>query len=418
MQIHEVFLQLVIILLSARILGECAARFNIPSVIGELCAGILIGPSLLNLIEPTDTIKLLAEIGIILLLFEVGLETDISRLAKTGKKPFIVAIGGVIVPFALGFLISYELFALSLIASLFIASTLTATSIGITVRVLTDLKKQTSDEAQIVLGAAVIDDIIGIILLSMLYEFSFGGGISLINISKVIFLICLFLVLAPFSAKLISSFIRYFEEKSDTSGLVPAAMVSLILFFAWLAHLMGAPALLGGFAAGLALSKHFLLPLGSFFDINEEFSHKVEKQMKPIVHLFTPIFFVMVGLSLNLREIDWSSTFIWSLSFSILVAAVVGKLSSGFLLFKENKWIKWAVGIAMVPRGEVGLIFAEVGRSNNILDDNLYAAMIIVIAITTIFTPFVMRFFYTHRQKMLQAEQALKKQYLKDQSLD
>ncbi|MFI5343371.1 MAG: cation:proton antiporter [Chlamydiales bacterium] len=399
MQIQQFFLHLVLILLSARVLGELAARMNIPSVIGELLAGILIGPSILNLIEPTETIKLLAEMGIILLLFEVGLEADIGKLAKTGYRPFVVAIGGVVVPFFLGFWISYQLFNLSLLVSLLIGSTLTATSIGITIRVLTDLRKKTSDEAQIVLGAAVIDDIIGIILLSIIYEFARGGGISFLNVGKIFLFICLFLVLAPIAAKLISSTIKNYEEKSQIPGLLPTTIVSLILFFAWLAHEVGAPALLGGFAAGLAISKQFFLPFGSFFAISEKFSHEVETEMKPIVHLFTPIFFVTIGLSLNLREIMWNSMFLWVLSIALLAAAILGKLSSGFLLIKDSKWIKWAVGIAMIPRGEVGLIFAEVGRTNNIFDNELYASMIIIIAITTVFTPFVMRFFYNYQRR-------------------
>jgi Kef-type K+ transport system membrane component KefB len=396
MYIQDFFLQLVVILFAARFLGELVARFKIPSVIGELLAGILIGPSFLNWIEPTETIKLLAEIGIILLLFEVGLETDLGRLAKTGIKPFVVAFGGVIIPFVLGFFISYQLFQLNLLISLFIASTLTATSIGITIRVLTDLKRQTGDESQIVLGAAVIDDIIGIILLSLVYQFSTGEGINYFDIGKIALFIFLFIILAPIAAKLISSIIKYYEGHSEIPGLLPTTIVSLILFFAWLAHEVGAPELLGGFAAGLALSSRFALPWGKFFHIHQEFSHKVETQMKPIVHLFTPIFFVTVGLSLNLREIDWSSTFIWLLSLSILVAAILGKLASGFLLFKDSRWTQWAVGLAMIPRGEVGLIFAEVGRTNKILDNDLYAALIIVIAITTMLTPFAMRFFYNH----------------------
>lgn len=396
MPIQNFFLQLVIILFTARVLGELVARFNVPSVIGELFAGILIGPSLLNWVEPNEIIKLLAEIGIILLLFEVGIETDVGRLAKTGFKPFIVAIGGIVIPFVLGFTISYNLFQLDLLISLFIASTLTATSIGITMRVLTNLKKQSTSEAHIVLGAAVIDDIIGIILLSILYEFSQGGGISLLNVGKVFAFICLFLLIAPIAAKFISSIIKRFEEKSDIPGLLPTTIVSLLLLFAWLAHQVGAPELLGGFAAGLALSKQFFLPFGNFFNIDEAFSHKVEKQMKPIVHLFTPIFFVTIGLSINFREINWASSFIWLLSLSLLIAAVLGKLSSGFLLVKDSRWTQWAVGIAMVPRGEVGLIFAEIGREYQIFNSDLYAAMILVIAATTLFTPFAMRFFYSY----------------------
>lgn len=393
--IQDFFLQLVIILFAARFLGELVARFHVPSVIGELLAGILIGPSLLNLIEPTAIIKLLAEIGIILLLFEVGLETNLARLAQTGFKPFAVALGGVILPFVFGYFISSYFFELNFLISLFIASTLTATSIGITIRVLTDLKRQSGNESQIVLGAAVLDDIIGIILLSVVYELSIGGGVHYFDIGKIALFIVLFLILAPITAKLISSTLKHYESQSEIPGLLPTTIVSLILFFAWLAHRVGAPELLGGFAAGLALSQKFSLPLGSFFRVHHEFSHKIETQMKPIIHLFTPIFFVTVGLSLNLREINWQSSFIWALSLSLVLAAILGKLLSGFLLFKESRWIKWAVGLAMIPRGEVGLIFADVGRENKILDNDLYAALIIVIAATTIFTPFAMRYFYS-----------------------
>lgn len=396
MEVEDFFLQLFIILFAARLLGEFAAKFNIPSVIGELFAGVLLGPSLLHFIEPTKIIKLLAEIGIILLLFEVGVESNFTRLQKTGLKPFIVAFGGVVIPFVLGFFISYQLFQLNLLISLFVGSTLTATSIGITVRVLTDLKRQKGDEAQIVLGAAVIDDIIGIILLSVLYEFSLGKGIDYLGVSKIAVFIVLFLLLAPIIAKIISSVIKYYEKKSEIPGLIPSMTVALILFFAWLAHQVGAPELLGGFAAGLALSPHFFAPLGRFLNIDEGFSHKIESQMKPIIYLFAPIFFVTVGLSLNLREINWQSGFIWLLSFSLTLAAILGKLFSGFLLMKEKRWMKWAVGLAMIPRGEVGLIFAELGRTNQILDHDLYAALIIVIAVSTILTPFAMRYFYQH----------------------
>jgi Kef-type K+ transport system membrane component KefB len=396
MIIQDFFLQLVIILFAARLFGELAARVNIPSVIGELFAGVLIGPSILHLLEPTEIIRLLAEIGIILLLFEVGIETDLTRLAKTGYRPFVVAIGGVVLPFVLGFVLSYYIFHLSVIVSLFIASTLTATSIGITIRVLTDLKRQAGDESQIVLGAAVIDDIIGIILLSVIYEFSKGGGVNYLDIGKIALFILLFLALAPIAAKLISMIIQHYERQSEIPGLLPTTIVSLILFFAWLAHKVGAPELLGGFAAGLALSSQFILPRLKFLHVNREFSHNVERQMKPIVHLFTPIFFVTVGLSLNLQEINWYSFDIWLLSLSLLFVAILGKLASGFLLFRESRWMKWAVGLAMIPRGEVGLIFEEVGRTNHILDNDLYAVLLIVIAVTTMFTPFAMRYFYSH----------------------
>lgn len=394
LETQDFFIQFVVILLSARLMGELVSRFGMPAVIGELLAGVILGPSLLNWVEPTDIIKLLAEIGVVLLLFEVGLETDIKNLVLSGINSTLAALAGVVVPFALGFIIGYYFFGFSLLVSLFLGSTLTATSIGITVRVLSDLKKQNTKESQIVLGAAVLDDVIGVVLLAMLYEFTTGGGVSLFNAGKVVLFIGIFMVLAPIAAKIISLTIKRYDEVSEIPGLLPTTIISLILIFAWLSHKVGAPELLGGFSAGLALSRYFFFPLATIMHESQGFAHRVETQMRPIIHIFTPIFFVTVGLTLNLREVNWGSSFIWMLSLSILAAAVLGKLCSGWILFKENKLLRWAVGLAMIPRGEVGLIFAEVGRNSNIFDQDLYASLIIMIAVTTLLTPLALRWFY------------------------
>lgn len=394
METHTFFLYLLTILLAARLMAEIAVRLNFPSVIGELMAGVILGPSLLGWLEPNEVLKLLAEIGIILLLFQVGLETDVRRLANTGQKSFIVAIGGFLVPFVLGFFLGYWIFNLSLLVSLFIGGTLTATSIGITIRVLSDLKRQQEKEGQIVLGAAVLDDIMGVVLLALLYEFSIGGGINMVNASKVLMFVGAFFILAPLAAKMISILIHRYDSISEIAGLIPTTIVSLVLFFAWLAHEVGAPELLGGFAAGLALSRRFFLPFGIALSTDKVFSHRIEDQMRPIIHLFTPIFFVMVGLSLNLREIDWSSPFIWSFSLLFFTIAVLGKFS-GALFIKEPWKMRLMVGLAMVPRGEVGLIFAELGRVSGIFNNEIYAGMIIVIALTTILPPLIMKWSYS-----------------------
>lgn len=387
MEAHTFLIQLVLILFSARIMGEVAAYFKAPSVIGELLAGIIIGPSVLGLIEISPPIQLLAQIGIILLLFEVGIETDIGRLTSSGAKAFVVAMGGVVLPFILGFVISYYLFSFNLLASLFIGSALTATSIGITLRVLRDLKKQNSHEAQIIIGAAVLDDVIGIILLAMLYEFSQSGTVDLWNAGKVLVYILLFFIISPIAAKAVSLTIKKWDEKSEIPGLLPTTTISLILLFAWIAHQVGAPELLGGFAAGLALSRQF-----PFLRQDAKFSHRVEEQMKPIVHLFTPIFFVAIGLSLNLRSIDWSSLSIWMITGLLFISAIVGKLASGFLLRKETLTTKLIVGTSMIPRGEVGLIFANIGLTAGVFKDNIYASIILVIALTTLLAPFALRY--------------------------
>jgi Kef-type K+ transport system membrane component KefB len=175
-----------------------------------------------------------------------------------------------------------------------------------------------------------------------------------------------------------------------------------VLFFAWFAHALGAPELLGGFAAGLALSRRFFLPLGIALHTDHHFAQRIEDQMRPIVHLFTPIFFVYVGLSLNLRDINWSSSFIWTFSLSILLVAIIGKLLGAF--FISEKWSsRWLIGLSMIPRGEVGLIFAELGRVSNIFTNEIYAGMIIVIAFSTLLPPFIIKWFYKRYGKIMHA---------------
>jgi Kef-type K+ transport system membrane component KefB len=394
MEIPIFLIQLVLILVSARIVGEVAAYFKVPSVIGELLAGILIGPSVLGIVDMSLPIHLLAQLGIILLLFEVGLETDIGRLASAGMQSFLVAIAGVTLPFAFGFVLSFFVFHFSMIASLFIGSTLTATSIGITLRVLRDLKKQSTHESQVIIGAAVLDDIIGIVLLSMLYEFSTSGSLNLWNAGKVLLFIALFFILSPIAAKAVSLTIKKWDEKSDIPGLLPTIIVSLILLFAWLAHQLGAPELLGGFAAGLALSRQFFLPFAAFLHGSKKFSHRVEQQMRPIIHLFTPIFFVAVGLSLNLREVRMESSSLWFLFGSLLVAAILGKLLSGFFLIHSKRSTQLIIGTAMVPRGEVGLIFANVGLTAGVLGTDIFTVLVLIIAITTLLAPFSLKWLY------------------------
>jgi Kef-type K+ transport system membrane component KefB len=395
METHVFFLQLLVILLGARVLGEVAARLSVPAVIGEIAAGVLLGPSLLGWIQPNQTLHLLANIGVILLLFEVGMETDLSRLMRTGAVPFVVASVGVVVPLGAGLAAGLWLFHLPMSAALFVGGALTATSIGITMRVFRDLKAQQSHPARVVLGAAVLDDVIGVLLLALLCSYS-AGTVSWISTGRIMLSIVLFAVLSPLAGRLLSLVIQRFEATSDIPGLIPAAIVSLLLFFAWTAHAVGAPELLGGFAAGLALTRQLSLRFGRRLNLAQDpdFVHRVESQIKPIVHLFSPIFFVFVGISLDLRVVNWASSHIWMLTGVLLVTAVVGKLIAGLILVRETPLTRWVVGLAMVPRGEVGLIFAQIGKDARILDDEIYAALILVIALGTLAPPLVLRWLY------------------------
>ena len=398
MDVHNFFLVLFLILVSARILGEVFARMGIPSVLGELSAGILLGVSGLGLIEVNDVLKVLAEIGILLLLFEIGLDTDIQRLKEAGSKSIIVALFGAIAPFTLGALVSLYLFDLTLVVSLFIGGTLTATSIGITMRVLKDLQKDHTDIAQIVIGAAVIDDIMGVIILVFIYDYAITQELNLTNTLNTTVFILLFLVLAPIFANFISSFMKKFDKHTRVPGLIPTMLISVISIFAYISHLFGAPEILGSFAAGIALSRRFILPFGMGLRNDEVFLEKVKNAITPIAQMFTPIFFVMVGLSMNLRVIDFTSEKFWTMALIFLLIAILGKYIGAFFLRKTSALKKALIGISMIPRGEVGLIFAEVGRVNGILDNEIYAVLIFVIIVTTIAPPFILKWLFKYEK--------------------
>ena len=381
--------------MAARIMGELAVYLQTPAVIGEIVAGIILGPTLLGFVEAEGLILILAEIGIILLLFEVGLETDIGELVKSGGKSILVAITGFLLPFISCFALSYYLFDLNLLVSYLIAGTMTATSIGITMRTLSDLGQGQSREGRIILGAAVLDDIMGVLLLAILFNFVTSGELDLVGTSRILLFMFIFFMIAPAMAKSISYVIHRWESFSEIPGIVPTAIVSLVLFLAWLSHFIGIPELLGGFATGLALSRRFFLPFGIALKANPEFSRHVHEQMKPIINLFTPIFFAMVGLSLDLSSLDWSSSFFWIFSISLVAVAILSK-ACGALLLRETLARRMIIGIAMVPRGEVGLIFAQLGLITGVFNAEIYTTVVIVIAYTTLFTPFWLRLFYKH----------------------
>jgi Kef-type K+ transport system membrane component KefB len=391
MEVSDFFLKLLVILLAAKLFAEVFSRLSIPSVLGEVVAGLIIGPSVLGFISPDATLHLIAEIGILLLLFEVGLETDVGQLVKEGVRSTLVAITGVVVPGALGFWVSYHWFGMAMIPSLFVGGTIVATSIGITVRVLKDLNQHNTRMARIVLGAAVLDDVIGVVVLAVLYDFAVKGTVSIPATVRILVFITAFLLLAPILAKLFVPFMARLASSSKTKGMIPTIIISLILGMAVVSHGVGAPEILGSFAAGIALARRFFLPLGASIDhYSHQLAEKIEVSMTPIIDLFVPVFFVMVGVSINLRVIDMSSGAFWGFAGVLTIVAVLSKMASGVWApggFRE----KLSTGVAMVPRGEVGLIFAEVGKRSKIFDDAAYAVVVFVVALTTLLAPLAMR---------------------------
>lgn len=322
----SILLAIALILIAAKLSQRLCQKLNCPLVAGELFAGVLLGPSVLNLIQPTHFLLIIADIAIILLLFEAGSETDFNAFKKVGRAGMVVAGAGFILPLTLVYGLSRFIFEVSFWQSLFIAGALTATSIGITVRVLTDLKKRQSHAAHIVIAAAVFDDILGVILLVLLLSFSGSGG-----------------------------------------GWDSA----LKTFF-----------ILAGFAMGLVLAGH------------QKFKKKCAVPVHLTVKTFAPVFFIMVGVSVNLQDIAWHSLFIWAFSFSLFILAVLTKFIAGFTV-KEQRFQQIIIGLSMIPRGEVGLIFAQLGLQSQILNLPEYTALVIVMMATTLMAPFLLRWHFS-----------------------
>ena len=379
----DFFLVLFLILVGARIFGEIFARLSLPSVLGEIMIGIILGPSLLGWIEVNEVLKILAEIGILLLLFEVGLDTDLEKLKSSGSKSLLLAVLGAVIPFVSTYILSFYIFGLDMGVSLFISGTLTATSIGITMRILRDIGASSKGSTQIIIGAAVLDDIFGVLLLIFIYDFITLGEVSFLHTFEVGIYVLAFFLIAPFFASATSKFMEVMSDKHKVHGFIPTTMISMILLFSYIANLLNIPQIIGSFAVGLAFSKRFMIPLAAHLKANSNYIGYVKNSMHPIIYLFSPIFFVYVGLSMDLSTIDFTSLEFYTLSLSLLIVAVLGKFIPALFL-KQPFYTTLMIGVSMVPRGEVGLIFAELGRSLGVFDNTTFSALVIVIIITTL----------------------------------
>ncbi len=400
MDTHSFFLVLLLVFVGARIFGELFAYLGMVAVLGEIFAGLLLGPSgfgIVLLSQSGDLLKVLAEIGIMLLLFEIGFETDVSKLKDVGVQSSILALGGAVIPFSLGFFVSYLFLDLSLNSALFIGGTLTATSIGITMRVLKDIGIATGKRAQIILGAAVMDDLIGILFLVFVYDFVSTGEISLVHTAKIFAFILIFFILTPIIAKSVAKLMRHLALRRRVHGFIPTFIISLILLFSYIASFLGIPEILGSFAAGIAFSRRFIIPFASYLHPTEHdhnFLEHLRERMHPIIYLFSPIFFVYVGLSIDLSVIDFSSSHFWVLSLVLILLAFLGKYAAALMVPAMAMRDKAFLGLAMIPRGEVGLIFAELGRTTEVLDNEIYSILVLVVVVTTLLPPIMIKIFF------------------------
>jgi Kef-type K+ transport system membrane component KefB len=386
LSIPNFLLALAAMLVAAKLLGELAERIEQPAVLGELLAGVLLGGSVLGIVPShgsgAEVVHLLAELGVVLLLFEIGLETDLREMFRVGPASLAVATVGVILPFILGFLF-WAYFPHGLggttdlnTAAIFVGATLTATSVGITARVLSDLHRMNTQEARIIIGAAVIDDVLGLVILSVVSGLAAGAALAVVGILRVFAVAVGFLAVAVLVGRYVAPKLFDLVVRMRVRYVLLVFAIAFALALSSLAALAGSALIIGAFAAGLILSGT------NQFDT-------IEREVRPVASIFTPIFFVSVGASVNLRLLDPTregAGTLLGVAAMLTLLAIVGKLLAGW----AAPWIKFrrlVVGVGMVPRGEVGLIFADIGRRAGILNEAVFGAILLMIMTTTFVAP-------------------------------
>ncbi|GAB7386517.1 cation:proton antiporter [Bacillaceae bacterium] len=369
--------ELALIVFAIKVMGQLSIKIGQPSVFGKLLVGIILGPSLLNLIHPNDLIKELAEVGVVLLMFLAGLETDINEFKKTAFGSTTVAVGGVILPFIGGIATAY-FYGFESHVAIFTGVLLVATSVSISVQTLREMGRLKSKEGVTILGAAVLDDVLGIIILSAVLGILAGGEAGAGGLGALLFLIvkiALFFALAiALGYFVLPRLFAWFENLRVTETLLSIAVISALLF-AYLAELFGVAGIVGSYLCGLMLS------LTRF---REEVAHKVESFSFPF---FVPLFFVNIGLIANFREMNpdviWFSLV---LTFVAIITKMIG-CAIGAKVARFSNQSAIGIGAGMVARGEVGLIVAMIGVDRGIIPNELFATMVIVAILTTLATP-------------------------------
>ncbi len=372
----HLLLPLAIILVGARLIGRLSQRLGMPGVLGELLAGLILGPSVLGLIHPNEVISAVADIGVLLLMFIAGLETDLLQLRRVGKASSWAAAAGVVLPLA-GGVIAGQAFGLSWPTSLFMGAALTATSVSVSVQTLQELGRLKTKEGMVTLGAAIIDDVLGILILSVILGMVGQGGSPLMALLR----IALFFPIAMLGGRLIVQPLMRWIDRHHAKEAGFALVVALVLVYGWAAEeLGGLAAITGAYMAGILVAR---LP--------EARSWVTEGASKVGYGIFVPVFFVSVGLSTDVGSVMVAP---W-LSLVIIVVAIVTKMFGSGLgaRFGGCTWPEArAVGAGMVARGEVALVMATLGLSSGLLDQTTFGVVILMTLVTTLLTPFLLKF--------------------------
>lgn len=406
-------LWLALILMSARLFAPLAQKLGFPAVLGELLLGVLLGNLTLlgfggfESIARDPAVAFIAELGVIVLLLQIGLETRLADLVKVGPRALAVGSVGIVVPFVLGAWVvgPWLLPGLADNAYLFLGATLSATSVGITGRVFRDLGKLDTPAARIVLGAAVIDDVLGLVILAVVSSLVQAGSVSVGQVGGIIAQAVIFLAGSIWIGRLIAPHSsRWLAQLDAGPSMLFAQVLATGLFLAWLAHAIGLAPIIGAFAAGLLFEPVFLhdfdrpaivreieplLPAGDPGlaerlrpILKKHGGHQHEHMIEPIGYFFVPVFFVLTGMQVDLKTL--ADPAVLGVGAGVTVAAVAGKLAAGLAAGPSGKWL---VGWGMVPRGEVGLIFAMVGKQLGVMNEAMFSVIVLMVILTTLITP-------------------------------
>ena len=399
---------LTLILLAAKLGGDLAARMGQPAVLGELAVGVLLGNLShlgITLFEPIKThasIELLAGLGVLILLFEVGLESTVKEMMQVGLSSLLVAVIGVITPLVLGFGVGRVFLPhASPYAWAFLGATMCATSVGITARVLQDLNRSKSPEARVVLGAAVIDDVLGLVILAVvsgvIVAADAGGSISAGSIGLILLKAAIFLAGSLWLGTLLSPRLFSLASKLKARGVLLAVSLAFCFLLSWLASVVGLAPIVGAFSAGLILEElHFR-------DFREGGERPLAELIEPISSFLSPVFFVLMGMHTDLASFGQGQIVVFAAVLTL--AAILSKQLCGLGALGAG-YDRLSIGIGMIPRGEVGLIFANIGMGltiagSPIMDPAEYSAVVLMVIVTTLITPPALQWSMNRRRRSL-----------------
>ena len=382
----EFFFQIALILLSTKLAGDLSVRLGQPSVLGKLIVGIVIGPAVFGWIENSELLTQLSNVGVILLMFMAGLETDLEELNANRNSSLAVALGGIILPFVGGY-ISGLVMGMEQGNAVFLGLLLCATSVSISVQTLRDLGKMKTRESTTMLGAAVFDDILVVILLA--FAMSFLGtddvNLTMVILKKVVFFASIILI----GWKGVPAIMRWLSPLRVSESIVSAALI-ICFSFAYFGELLGIAGIIGAFAAGIAISQ-------------TNYKHEVEKKVEPIAYaMFVPVFFVSIGMNITFDGIGNQIWFILALTVIAVLTKLIG-CGFGARMTGFDAKSSAIIGAGMVSRGEVALIIAGTGLSSGLLAQDYFTAIVIVVILTTMITPPMLKYTFGAKDKAMKA---------------